>query len=84
VTHKAYRAEIGGRQEQIPTPRALRRNEFFNSTQYALEFGFQRTLLPDRAYPYPPALADWMERNGYVKAPLGAEDAATGTSGSGD
>ena len=52
--------------------------EFFSSTKYAFEFGFQRTLLTDRAYPYPPALADWMERNGYLKAPLDAEVAKRG------
>ncbi|MBN1609991.1 MAG: hypothetical protein JW940_25415, partial [Polyangiaceae bacterium] len=49
--------------------------EFFSSTKYAFEFGFQRTTVPDRAYPYPPALADWMERNGYIEAPLDAEAA---------
>jgi hypothetical protein len=57
---------------------AMTLSEFFSSTKYALEFGFQRTMVPDRAYPYPPALADWMERNGHLKAPLDAEAAETG------
>jgi hypothetical protein len=62
---------------------AMTSREFFSSTKYALEFGFQRTLLPERAYPYPPALADWMERNGHLKAPLDAEPAETGARTSG-
>jgi hypothetical protein len=56
---------------------AMTLTEFFSSTKYAFEFGFQRTMVPDRAYPYPPALADWMESHGYLKAPLDVEAAKT-------
>ena len=57
--------------------RAMALREFWSSVKYAVEFGFRRTILPDRAYPYPPSLADWMERNGYLKYPLDAEASKT-------
>ena len=47
--------------------------EFYDSVPYAMEFGFRRTGVPLRAYPYPDALADWMEKNGHLKYSLDAE-----------
>lgn len=51
--------------------------QFWSSVRYAVEFGFRRTLLPDRAYPYPPTLRDWMEENGYLRYPLDVEASRT-------
>ena len=47
--------------------------EFFDSVKYAMEFGFRRTGVPLRAYPYPDTLADWMERNGHLRYSLDAD-----------
>jgi hypothetical protein len=60
--------------------RPMTLHEFWSSVEYAVEFGFRRTLLPERAYPYPPALGHWMERNGYLEYPLDAE-ASKGNAG---
>ena len=57
--------------------RKLSLNEFFMNARYAREFGFRRTGVPDRAYPYPKVLAQWMEENGHLKYPLGREASKT-------
>lgn len=57
--------------------RTMSMNEFFSNTRYAWEFGFRRTGVPDRAYPYPDGLAHWMEKKGYLKYPLGREASKT-------
>jgi hypothetical protein len=57
--------------------RKLTLNQFFMNERYAWEFGFRRTGVPDRAYPYPKELAQWMEQNGHLKYPLGREASKT-------
>jgi hypothetical protein len=57
--------------------KTLTLDEFFSNVRYAWEFGFRRTGVPDRAYPYPEELAQWMEQNGHLKYPLGREASKT-------
>ena len=57
--------------------RSMSLSQFFSNTRYAWEFGFRRTGVPDRAYPYPDDLAQWMEKNGHLKYPLSREASKT-------
>ncbi len=57
--------------------RKLTLSEFFSNERYAWEFGFRRTGVPDRAYPYPKDLAHWMDQSGHLKYPLGPEASKT-------
>ena len=41
-------------------------NQFFSTSKYAVEFGFRRSKVPARAYPYPADLAAWMKEHGYL------------------
>ncbi|MFH0837877.1 MAG: hypothetical protein V1880_01260 [Patescibacteria group bacterium] len=54
--------------------KAMSFSEFFNNSEYALEFGFQASPVPERAYRYTPELAKYMSENGYLRSPLTAED----------
>ncbi|MFH1410858.1 MAG: hypothetical protein ABIG80_04835 [Patescibacteria group bacterium] len=55
--------------------KAMSFSEFFNNPEYALEFGFQASPVPERAYRYTDELAKWMRENGYLRSPLTAEQA---------
>jgi hypothetical protein len=49
-------------------PKTMTIGEFNDTTEFALEFCFDKAELPKRSYPYYPELALWMEQHGHIRA----------------